>query len=215
MSIRFYDEAIVKKITSWVKDSNMTILKPDEVTRFYQIVADNNNDKPLTLPLISIARTTEVRVLQTGKTPMSSDGMKLQATTVAGQHLNAIPIEIGYQIDIYTKYYDEGDEYLRNFIFNIVNHPKLSITIPYNDANYVHNAYLMLDSTVEDNSDIEQRMFAGQFTRWTIRVLVNDAYLFSAPYKNTVLITETDVMSDSNVEVSLTDLNKTIIESDN
>ena len=58
-------------------------------------------------------------------------------------------------------------------------------------------------------------MFAGQFTRWTIRVLVNDAYLFSAPYKNTVLITETDVMSDSNVEVSLTDLNKTIIESDN
>ena len=36
-------------------------------------------------------------------------------------------------------------------------------------------------STVEDTSDIPQRLFSGQFTRWSIRLTIDDAYLFSAP----------------------------------
>lgn len=200
MSIRFYDEAVVNKIKSWIRDENMTILKPDEVTRLFQITADRQNDKPLQLPLISIARTTEVRILNTAKSALSSYGMKMSASTVAGQHLNAIPIEIGYQIDIYTKLYDEGDEYLRNFIFNIINSPKISIEIPYNNICYEHNAYLMLDSTVQDNSDIPQRLFSGQFTRWTLKFLVSDAYLFSAPFKDTIIVDSSTIDIEDNIE---------------
>jgi hypothetical protein len=32
----------------------------------------------------------------------------------------------------------EGDEYIRNFVFNIINFPQLDITIPYNNLNYKH-----------------------------------------------------------------------------
>ena len=34
---------------------------------------------------------------------------------------------------------------------------------------------------VEDNSDIPERLFKTQFTRWTLSVTIDDAYLFSAP----------------------------------
>ena len=43
MAIRFYDKALSAKIESWIKDPNMTILKPDEVTRLLQIQADKIN----------------------------------------------------------------------------------------------------------------------------------------------------------------------------
>jgi hypothetical protein len=36
-------------------------------------------------------------------------------------------------------------------------------------------------STIEDTSDVPQRLFSGQFTRWTIRLNIDDAYLFSVP----------------------------------
>ena len=42
----------------------------------------------------------------------------------------AIPINITYNIDIYTQRYDEGDEYLRAMVFNIVNQPKMKVVIP-------------------------------------------------------------------------------------
>ena len=54
MAIRYYDKALVEKITKWVKDPNMRILKPEEVTRLFQQTADINNDKPISLPLIAI-----------------------------------------------------------------------------------------------------------------------------------------------------------------
>ena len=181
MSVRYYDEALVKKIQNWIKDPNMVILKPNEVARLFQIRADQNDDKPLTLPLISIARDPEVEVLSTNKKALSYSGMVVERNETQNISLDAIPIEIKYQLDIYTKEFPEGDEYLRNFIFNFINHPKLKITIPYNDINFDHESNVRIMSTVEDTSDIPQRLFSGQFTRWSIRLTIDDAYLFSAP----------------------------------
>jgi hypothetical protein len=39
--------------------------------------------------------------------------------------------------------------------------------------------------TVSDNSSISERIFSGQFSRWTIQFEVHDAFLFSIPYKKT------------------------------
>ena len=64
----------------------------------------------------------------------------------------------------------------------------LTITIPYNNTNIKHNSSIELDATVSDNSDIPERLFPGQFTRWTLVLHVDNAYLFSAPYKNNVHI---------------------------
>lgn len=108
--------------------------------------------------------------------------------------LSNIPIGLNYQIDIYTRYFAEADEYMRNFVFNIINYPTLNIEIPYNNINYTHTSNIRLLSEIEDNSDIPERLIAGQFTRFTISITVDDAYLWSVPVRDTLTLeTELEV----------------------
>lgn len=208
MSVRLYDNAFLNKIKSWVKDPNMTITSPDETRRYFEYKADINNDKPIQLPLVAIRRVRQIDIRNPNKTAMSYCGRKLHGHHVLNESgdlesckvslLNAIPIGIGYQIDIYTRYAEEADEYLRNFVYNIVNYPRLEIEIPYNNENVLHTCTMSLLNTAEDNSDIAERLVPGQFTRWTIGVRINDAYLFSVPIRTPYHIEE------SSVEVELT-----------
>ena len=193
MGIRYYDTAIYNKIQSWIKDPNMRILKPNETTRLFQMRADQNSDAPIKLPLIAISRESNIEVLHTKIRPLSFDGKHLANDDIQTLQLNAIPISVVYQLDIYTRKFEEGDEYLRNFIFNFVNFPKLEITLPYNNTNVVYNAYLDLLSTVTDNSDISEKLFADQFTRWTLQLELKDGYLFSIPFRDNWSIEEADL----------------------
>lgn len=186
MAIRFYDEAIYRKINNWVKDPNLVILKPDETERLFSIKADQNNDKPLTLPMISISRDSDVELDYPHKKPMTFDGLTLKTSKDYSIVINAIPMKLKYQLDIYTRYSEEGDEYLRNFIFNFINMPSLEIELPYNDIWLPHRASIDLLSPVTDTSSIPQRLFNDQFTRWTINLQIKDAYLFSLPKKDNV-----------------------------
>lgn len=191
MAIRLYDEALAKKINNWLpKDKNriIKILKPDEVQRLFEIEADEKNDSPLTLPLISISRDTTVDLISTVKQPMSFDGLMLDSNSQTKKtlQLDAIPININYQLDIYTKRYDEGDELLREVIFKIVNNPQLVIELPYNGQKFKHVASIHLQNQAEDTSSISQRVFPGQFTRWTLKVNILGAYLFSLPLVDNV-----------------------------
>ena len=183
MAVRFYDEAIVNKIQKWIKDPNMVILKPNEVGRLFQVRADQKNDQPLTLPLIAISRDPSLNMDVSTKRSLSCDGLKVGSTVKDSVQLDAIPISITYQIDIYTQRYEEGDEYLRNFIFNFINHPKMKILIPYNGSNIEHICYTRLSNTATDNSDVSEKLFPDQFTRWTLQIEIHDAYLFSVPVK--------------------------------
>jgi hypothetical protein len=79
--------------------------------------------------------------------------------------LNVIPIKLVYQLDIYTKTYEEGDEYLRNFLFKLINNPVIKIAIPYNGVEIEHIANIRVLDTVSDTSAISERIFSGQFTR--------------------------------------------------
>ncbi len=182
MAIRFYDSALTDKIKSWVKDPNMTILGPNESSRLFQLKADESGDKPLKLPLIAISRDTNFDIISTAKKPLTYDGGHLDATEDTSMLLNGIPISLAYQLDIYCKYFAEADEYVRNFIFNIINFPNVHIEIPYNDAKVVHNSTISLEQTVSDNSDIPERLIPGQFTRMSLRITIDDAYLFSIPF---------------------------------
>ena len=182
MAVRFYDEAVFEKIKHWVKDPNMRILKPNETSRLFQLTADQTNDKPITLPLITLSRDNNMDIISTTKKALSYDGPHIAATTEKSELLNGIPIKLSYQLDIYTKYFAEADEYARNFIFNIINYPRISIEIPYNDAKIRHDSTLLLESTVSDNSDIPERLISGQFTRMSLRFDIDDAYLFSVPF---------------------------------
>ena len=177
MSVTLYDAALLRKIKYWVKDDKITILGVNESTDLFRYRLDENNDKPLTLPIISLSRNPRVEINETTKKPLTYDGLKIESENGRTNQLNAIPITITYQLDVYTRYSDEAQEYMRNFIFNFINYPRLDLEIPYNDSNIIINSYIHIDPEFEDNSDIPERLIRDQFNRQTISFRLN-AYLY-------------------------------------
>ena len=192
MAIRFYDAAVCNKIKNWVKDPNLKVLSPSDASRLFQLKADENLDKPLTLPLIAISRDENMEIISTAKKALTYDGGHIKASPETSELLNGIPIKLTYQLDIYCRYFAEADEYMRNFIFNLINYPNVSIEIPYNDAKVVHNSTIQLQNQVADNSNIPERLIRDQFTRMTIKFTIDDAYLFSVPFMDNWKIEYTD-----------------------
>ncbi len=183
MAFYYYDQALLEKIQSWVGDNKIKITGPEETRRLFQYRADINNDEAIQLPLITLRRNREVNILSTNKKPLVFDGLTLNATKEKSDQLNGIPIHLSYQIDIYTRYERECDEYVRNFIFNIIKFPKIQIQIPYNDSNIKHDSNIRLEGSVTNNSDISERLVVGQFTRFTIPIYIDDAYLFDYRFR--------------------------------
>jgi len=188
MAVRFYDEALLKKLQNWTAGTETTLVGINETRRLFQTVADKQNDKPLQLPLIALSRNGGYMIQNRNKQPISHSGSTMIVTTTSGAKLNAIPIGINYQLDIYTRYLEEADEYARNLVFNIINYPKLRIEIPYEDCHLFHDANIRLISDVEDNSDIPERLVSGQFTRFTLGIDIDDAYLFDVRIKDNLSI---------------------------
>lgn len=189
MAISYYDEAITHKIKNWLADSSkLRVLSPDESNRLAQLTADDSNDKPLKLPLIAISRNKDIELESAIKQNKSFDGFILDkedktATTV---HMNVIPIKTTYQLDIYTKKRIEADEYVRQYLFKLINNPQIIVEIPYphkDNCFLRHTANLRVLNTISDTSDIPAHVFAGQFYKWTIQLELQDGFLFSIPQK--------------------------------
>lgn len=183
MSVYLYDEAFVEKLRYWTKDAQIQVYGPDDTRRLFEVMAQSTNDSPIQLPIICLRRKTGLTVGRTGKRPMTFDGLTIDRSIDVAAKLNAIPIEVSYQLDIYTRYFKEADEFLRNIIFNIINYPKLTIEIPYNDFDLKHNGFIRMASEVEDNSNIPERLVSGQFTRLTFNITIDDAYLWNVKVK--------------------------------
>ena len=127
--------------------------------------ANQNNDKPIELPLIAISRNNEIEIENVSKRMLTYDGRMLDANEKKSLQIDAIPMVLNYQIDIYTRYMKEASEYMRNFVFQIINYPKIKVILPYNNIDYEHWSNMRLLKTIEDNSDIPQKLFGDQFTR--------------------------------------------------
>lgn len=196
MAIMYYDESIASRLQGWINDPNLHIYRPEEVSWMLQQKADEANDRPITLPFIALSRQTDINIENPNKRPLSYSGMTVRMYDNDGNEvhlksaykLNAIPMSLNYQLDIYTKGMAEATEYVREFIFRLVNNPTIQITIPYNGVNLTHKSNIHVNPQIEDNSDIPQRLYPGQFTRFTLRFTVDDAYLFSVVDKNNVSI---------------------------
>lgn len=193
MAVRFYDEALLQKFQKWTRDTHVLLTGVNESRRLFEVVADTKNDKPIELPLISLSRPGGYTIHEKYKQPKSYMGSTMIVTTETGAKLNAIPIGISYQIDIYARHLAEADEYARNLVFNIINYPKLQIEIPYEDSGLFHDANIRLTSDVEDNSDIPERLIPGQFTRLTIGIDIDDAYLFDVRVRDNLSIVESQL----------------------
>ena len=184
MAARYYDDAIAIKFSRWIPDTRkIRILKPDETERMFMLNAEDTNDENFKLPFIALSRNPTISLLESTKSNRTFDGYHMIDYSGKTAQLNAIPIQLQYQMDIYTKTYYEGDEYLREFIFKILNNPLIKIEIPYNGSHFTHTANIRLDSNIQDSSNIQQHHFAGQFTRWTLQFEIQDAFLFNLPYR--------------------------------
>lgn len=193
MSTYLYDEALENKIKYWTEDTNIHIYGPNQTRRLFMTVANETNDNPIELPLIAISRAGGFNILNTSKQPLAYTAVTTQANLEKGMKLNAIPIDINYQIDVYARYYKEADEIARNLIFNFIRYPKISITVPYYEQNIEHHSKITLSSEVQDNSDIPERLVAGQFTRLTFAINIDDAYLWDIRVGETVRITDVNI----------------------
>lgn len=193
MSATLYDDAVLNKIKRWVKDKDIKITGPNETRRLFEYIADVTNDKPIDLPLIALRRDPNLTILSRIKQPSSFDGWRKSIDNKKGSQLNKIPIQISWQLDIYTRYFEEAEEYVRNFVFNIINYPSVEVEIPYNDSKLTHKFNIFINETIEDNSDIPERLVSGQFTRKTIFFYTDEAYLFDFRTKDTISIDDIQV----------------------
>ena len=66
----------------------------------------------------------------------------------------------------------------------------MKIEIPYYDLGITHDSNIRLASDVEDNSDVPERLVSGQFKRYTIEIVIDDAYLFDVKVKDNLRIVE-------------------------
>jgi hypothetical protein len=183
MAIRYYDDVLVAKLKRWNPSAEIRILKPSEVKRLFALNAEDTKDSPLTLPCIALSRNNDLEIEVNYKTPKSYAGLKLQQNTAGTTMLNAIPVRPQYQLDIYTKTAEEGDEYLRQYLFKLINNPVIKIVLPYNGFEVEQIANIRVLSTVSDTSEISERLFPGQFNRWTIQIEIQDAFLYDIPYR--------------------------------
>ena len=160
MALRYYDDIVAAKIKYWMPDNNaLRVLKPDETKRLFETYADDKQDKPIQLPLIALSRSPDLELLLNIKNPRSFDGLKLEQSKAGTRQLNVIPVKLLYQMDIYTKTFEEADEYLRQYLFKLINNPKIHIDIPYNNTTYSHVAYIRVLSNIADTSNISERLF--------------------------------------------------------
>jgi len=184
MACRYYDDILIAKLKRWIPEaSNLRVLKPEESKRLFELTADDINDNPFKLPIIALSRNNDIELLSNIKSPKSYDGLKLINDDSQTLQFNVLPIKLLYQLDIYTKKYEECEEYTRNFLFKLINNPVIKIELPYNNTHIEHIANIRVLSTVSDTSSIAERIFSGQFTRYTIQLEIQDAFLFSLPYR--------------------------------
>ena len=210
--VNLYDEALLAKLNKWTEKTELHIYGPEETRRMLEVIADNTNDKPIKLPIVCLRRKGGYTILNINKKPLTYDGLAIRGDTQerTAMVLNAIPISIQYQLDIYTRYLKEADAYCRDFVFNIINHPNVEVVVPYNDANFVHNSTIRVSADVEDNSNIPERLITGQFTRMSLSLDIDDAYLWDTKVRKNIeldirdISVEPDSPSDSDWDDEIT-----------
>ena len=89
MAVRYYDDAIIQKLKRWIpENSSLRVLHPDESKRLFELVATDNNDKPLQLPFIALSRDNSIELLSTVKQLKSFNGAKLSGGAMTVDDLN-------------------------------------------------------------------------------------------------------------------------------
>lgn len=173
-----YDRSIVEDLRYITKDSKKTIniIPPSE---YFNLVATLRSDD-IKLPLISLVRPSWSLIGSKKPQAMIFDGVivKDDKENDIVRSIQAIPIIINYQLDIWTDNRLENDMIMRELIWNYTLNPTLEICIPYKDIDYKHTFNIFFNDEIEDNSDIQEHKNLGRLFRQTITFYTDDAYLW-------------------------------------
>lgn len=189
MSVYAYDEAVVQDLRRIFSDGRIHIIPPEDA---FDLIGTLQKDN-IRFPLITLARPGWL--LSDNKPQhMIFEGLPDKITDSkieVPEHrtdgfdssfkvirLQAIPIRINYQVDIWTESRLENDNIMRELIWYYTLHPTLKVKIVYDDIERLHNFNLFFDADVEDNSDIVSHKEKGRFFRQTISMYTDDAYLW-------------------------------------
>ena len=185
MSTALYDKALVEKLRKWTEGTQVVVVPPDDTRKLFESIADQRNDKPIQLPMICLRKANSYSITTiAGKAPLSYSAITMESTVGRSTKLNAIPIRLEYQIDVYTRYYEEADEYMRNLVFNLFNYPAITVQLPYEGKGYEHKASIYVNPSVTNSSSSQERLAFGQFTKLSIGIEIRDAYLFDVRTKD-------------------------------
>lgn len=189
--IYLYDIALLDRLKRWFNNPNITI--SGDTKALFTSQADINENDSFPFPLVAVTRADTIGLLETNKKPKSFRAQKFDLVSDNTQInvLNAIPINLAYQIDIYTRHRLENDNILRELVFKIINNPSLEIEIP-NSGEKTHRFNMRLRDTIIDNSDIPEHLIRGEYFRATLEVFIDDANLFEYKGKD-VWMLETDI----------------------
>ena len=118
MSVCIYDKALTDKFRRWTEGTNITVASPDETRRLFEVKLDKGNDSPIQLPFICLRRALGYELDIYGKKSLTYQAFRRDISTQGATFVNAIPVKLNYQVDVYTRYYEEAEDYMRNLIFN-------------------------------------------------------------------------------------------------
>lgn len=161
----------------------------------FKIIGDIKNDS-IQFPIISLTRTgwsiknfhqeTQIHSgsLMNYMKPTDEDDERLKQV-----RLQAIPIQINYQVDIWTQSRIDNDILARELIWFYTLNPQMIVKIPHGlNTEHVFNVGFELDIT--DNSDIVEHDSRGRYYRQTLGMYVDDGYLWRSSVTNIPIISE-------------------------
>lgn len=177
MSVYWYDEAIVNTLRTITGDTRVSIVPTDTLFRYVA----NLKDDTITFPLISLTRLGYT-LIQTGRTPTSSQGYPIGSSDGVVRELQFIPIQVNYQLDVISRKRDDNDMIVDELIFYFINNPSMNVMIG-KGADIPHKFSMMFNPDVIDNSDIESHMSRGEYFRSTMTFYLPDAKLWKVTTK--------------------------------
>lgn len=194
-----YSKAILEKLRELTANSETPILVTDLGDNLFRrsILGSNSDTEEVKLPLIGLSRTgwrlsrdKNYAMLKSGISREffeDSDDQEFSIETFEEVRDNkpaivqAVPIEIDYQLDIVTNTLIENDMIVREFFFYFLQNPTLVVRVPY-QLDFNHTVNFIIGDEVEDNSDIESKERNGFYTRQTLTFSVEGAYLWKSDY---------------------------------
>lgn len=191
-----YDLAIVEDFRvrfNYKKDGTPKTNNRVQITdaeNVFNIIGDIENDK-IKFPIISIIRTgwSIKDFLQEAQNNAGVLMGYLDDERVKQVRLQSIPIQINYQVDIWTQNRIDNDIIARELLWFYMQRPQMVVKIPHGlDTTHVFNVGFELDVT--DNSDITEHNSRGRYYRQTLGMYVDDAYLWRSSVTNVPIISE-------------------------